>query len=158
MFIAYAPKGHNPSAWLIIGIALVFVPVMIRAMIENWTAPNLNNAKKFAEAISLLESVIGRPFEDWENSNDLQLKDIALNHLKDKAHDVESAEKVEINDKESVPWVKPSSIKTTIYKKKLFNLHFGLLTTLLPLSKDMGVYFENKTTKTEASNKKTSKG
>lgn len=139
--------GNGLSVWRWIAIIIVFPQfVSFMSAWESGTYDTYDDVKKFIRAISVLESVIGKPLDKWTDADDLQGR--ACTYLKEMASSVKTAEKTEKEEIERTPWVTPSLDKRADPKRKLFEFHFDLLTTVLPLSKDRGTYYGNKVSAT----------
>jgi len=133
---------HNTKVfWLVLGVipfGLIFVGWMSKW--DNGEFYEDRNALAFIEAITILEGLIGKPFEEWTAENDL--KKIATEHLIKSADDVKSTDLDRKGQIARIPWKTPSS--DAEWKRRVFDYHHGLLTKLIPeLPKKKGFYYGN---------------
>lgn len=143
--------SDNPSVWLRIWIVLVgvwFIHVISCWDSEDGTSWNamFGDAEHFITAISALEEVLGKPIEQWTDADNIEEKASAC--LKKKAAAVKTAEEIERAEAERKPWANVDPQKTSWPHRHAFESSFGLLTKLLPLPKDKGIYYGNKATDT----------
>ena len=143
--------GDGPSVWSWIAVALVWAQfVSIMSMWESNTHDTYRDAKRFITAISVLENVIGKPIDKWTDADCLEEK--ARTYLSEKASTVKVAERTEKQEIERTPWTTPSLEKQAYPKREVFESHFDLLTAVLPLPKDRGLYYGNKAAEVPATN------
>jgi len=140
--------GDHPSIWMwpwfILGGSL-FLDLVLCWDSDDGTSFNemFNDAKKFIAAVTELENAIGKPLEQWTSADGVQEK--AMAYLKQKAESVKFAEKLEQAEKERKPWDAVDKERMTRRHRYSFEASFELLTRLLPLPKDKGIYYGDKT-------------
>jgi hypothetical protein len=103
------------------------------------------DVKRFIRAISTLEKSIGKPMMQWVNED---LEKEAVASLKRAAMYVKTIENTEKKALELAPWRKLKKYEMAKPAKEGFDDLFELLTTLFPIPKSRGTYFneEVKTT------------
>jgi hypothetical protein len=131
--------GEGKNLWVLVGVMII---ILIPALVLSWPSLSVylfySNVSRFIRGISVLENIIGRPMEQW--TSDEYFMSEACTHLNELAQAVQTAETADAEEVACRPWVE-SPDKRSKPARDLFESHFLLLTTLLPIKKDRGYYY-----------------